>query len=212
MLKTIFNKYTCDKGEIKHHYYLLYEKDFESIRFKEINILETGVYKGASLQSWLDYFPNAQIFVIDIFDRVSVKSLNNILDDSRVKYLEHDSTDCSIKDKISSWQVNFDIIIDDGLHTPLANLSTFKNLIPFLKNTGAYYIEDVFPVHIMTEKEMNFKWMKKEENKKNWSMHNMLTLLYGIKGYQIDYFDNRKITKHQDSFVIKLKHPISYEE
>lgn len=209
MLQKIFKNYGCDKGDIKHFYHLLYEKDFESIRFEKLNILEIGVYKGSSLQSWLDYFPNANIFVIDTFDRVSEKELNHVLKNSRVKYLKHSSTDPLIKEKIRFWNAKFDVILDDGLHTPLANLATFKNLFPFLKTTGSYYIEDVFPVHIMTEDELNFKWMKIKENKNNWSLSNMLTLLEELKKYQVYFFDNRQFTNHQDSCIVKVKHCFS---
>jgi len=205
MLQEIFKKYDCDKGDIKHFYHLFYEIDFESIRFEKLNILEIGVLEGSSLQSWLDYFPNANIFVIDTFDRVSEKELEHILNNSRVKHLKHSSTNSLIKEKIASWNIKFDIIIDDGLHTPLANCSTFKNLIPFLKPDGCYYIEDVFPIHLMTKDELDFKWIKIKENKNNWSLSNMLTLLEELKKYQIYFLDNRHITSRQDSFIIKIK-------
>lgn len=205
MLNEIFQKYGCDKGDKKHFYHLLYEKDFKSIRLKRLNILEIGVYKGSSLQSWLEYFPNAEIFVIDTFERISENNLNHILKNPRVKYLKHSSTDSLIKEKIHFWNVKFDIIIDDGLHTPVANLLTFQNLIPFLKDNGSYYIEDIFPIHMMTRDELNFKWMKIEENKKNWSLSNMIALLEGLEKYKVYFFDNRPLTKHQDSFIIKIK-------
>ena len=38
----------------------------------------------------------------------------------------------------------FDIIIDDGLHTPSGNAKTFSNLFGMVKSGGAYYVEDVW--------------------------------------------------------------------
>jgi hypothetical protein len=38
---------------------------------------------------------------------------------------------------------NFDIIIDDGLHTANANINLFINSFNKLKNNGIYVIEDV---------------------------------------------------------------------
>jgi hypothetical protein len=210
MLNEIFKKYRCDKGENKHFYHLLYEKDFESIRFEPLKILEIGVYKGSSLQSWLEYFPNAEIYVIDTFERISETDLNYILKNPRVKYLKHSSTDFLIKEKLFSWNVKFDIIIDDGLHTPLANLYTLQNIIPFLKENGTYYIEDIFPIHIMSEDDLNFKWIKIEENKKNWSLSKFLMLLEELQKYNNFTFDNRHLTKHQDSFIFKIKHSQTY--
>ena len=42
----------------------------------------------------------------------------------------------------------FDIIIDDGLHEPKANLNFFFNSIHKLKENGIYIIEDVSNHHI----------------------------------------------------------------
>ena len=46
-LKEIFVKHKCDKG-IKHRYWEIYQKDFESLRNQPINILEIGTFKGES--------------------------------------------------------------------------------------------------------------------------------------------------------------------
>lgn len=39
---------------------------------------------------------------------------------------------------------NFDIIIDDGLHTTDANVNLFLNSFNKLKKNGIYIIEDVY--------------------------------------------------------------------
>ena len=43
---------------------------------------------------------------------------------------------------------NFDIIIEDGLHTPEANLNFFFNSFERLKKNGIYVIEDVKNKHL----------------------------------------------------------------
>ena len=40
-------------------------------------------------------------------------------------------------------QKKFDLIIDDGLHSPLSNLLTVKYLTSFLKPNGILIIEDI---------------------------------------------------------------------
>ena len=40
-------------------------------------------------------------------------------------------------------QNNFDLIIDDGLHTNEANIKLFEESFKFLKPNGIYIIEDV---------------------------------------------------------------------
>jgi cephalosporin hydroxylase len=46
-------------------------------------------------------------------------------------------------DNILSKLPEFDMVIDDGLHTMEANLETLKIVFPYLKKGGVYVIEDV---------------------------------------------------------------------
>ena len=161
MLDTLFNKYGCDKAK-KHHYHTVYEPEFDSLRNEPINILEVGVFKGDSIRAWLDYFPNATIYGIDLFKRVSVKDID-VLHDDRVKFIKADSTNIGVRSQIKKYwpRIRFDIIIDDGLHTPDANAKTLHNLYPLLKKNGRYYVEDVWPIDIMTTAQMDHWWIKK---------------------------------------------------
>ena len=68
-MRDFFDKFECDKGK-KHGYEAVYEPDFEPLRNKSIKILDVGVFKGASVQAWLDYFPKATVYGIDIFMRI----------------------------------------------------------------------------------------------------------------------------------------------
>ena len=90
MLKELFNKYKCDKSS-KHSYDICYEKDFQTIKNANINLLEIGIFRGESMKAWLDYFPNANVYGIDIFDRINPDKIE-ILKNPRVKYLKLDST------------------------------------------------------------------------------------------------------------------------
>lgn len=51
-----------------------------------------------------------------------------------------DNNSILIKNKYGN---NFDIILDDGLHTIEAQIKTFKNFWPLLKKNGIYLIEDI---------------------------------------------------------------------
>jgi hypothetical protein len=114
MLQNLFDKYQCDKSS-KHSYHTVYEKEFEAIREEPINFLEIGVFKGQSLQAWLDYFPNATFYGIDIFTRVDPKDIP-VLQNKRVKWIRADSTKTNIRELIPTvWSdIEFDIILDDG--------------------------------------------------------------------------------------------------
>jgi cephalosporin hydroxylase len=202
MLQKLFNKYGCDKAS-KHHYDLVYESEFALIREQHLAILEVGVFKGESTQAWADYFPNAKIFGLDVFTRVSMNQIP-ILNHPRVEAICGSSIDITITEEIrKKWPgVKFDIIIDDGLHTPRANADTFKNLFPLLKQGGAYYIEDVWPLHIMSESEKNHWWLKKYPDLYN--DDEMQYFMDQIPKNKLVEFDLRKKSGHPDSYIMKI--------
>lgn len=93
---------------------------------------------GASLRVWRDYFPNAIIYGADV-DR------NILFDEDRIFTYFVDQLSKETIEKM--WQniriENFDIIIDDGLHTAEANINLFLNSFHKLRKDGIYIIEDV---------------------------------------------------------------------
>jgi len=138
-------KYGTDKTpELGHPYAPIYDKLFKNLKVERI--LEIGIgfretmerhikdYKpGASLRVWRDFFPEAQIYGIDIGPEAM------ITDEPRITTLIGDSTDYD-------WMVSqnlptFDIIIDDGSHEHHDQLKTANNWLP--KATQFYFIEDV---------------------------------------------------------------------
>lgn len=203
MLKELFNKYGCDKAK-KHHYHTVYQPEFESLQNESINILEIGVFKGESASAWIDFFPNATVYGLDIFVRVSAEDIP-ILQHPRVKWLKGDSTHPSVSGAIQkAWpDVQFDIIIDDGLHTPEANAQTFKNLFPFVKSTGSYYVEDVWPLDIASQKDLQHYWLQKSPDIYNMLKMNMF--LNEIDDKQVERFDLRKLSGQGDSYIIKVQ-------
>ena len=79
--------YETDKI-IGHYYTQHYDSHFKKMRYKKINLLEIGVggYKnpksgGDSLRMWKTYFPFAQIFGIDIYDK-------KLLEEKRIKIFQ----------------------------------------------------------------------------------------------------------------------------
>ena len=203
-LKTLFDNYGCDKGTKKHHYYMEYEKYFELVKDEPINSLEIGTYLGASTQAFHDYFPKANIYTIDIFQRTKPAHLP-ILKESRVRWLKANSMDASVGTKIrNEWDdIKFDFIIDDGAHWPEANLKTFKNLMPFLKDDGTYFIEDVWPMDRMTQSELEHKWLLKNPEKFNMLQYNMF--ITQLDRYKTKHHDRRKETHHGDTYIIAIK-------
>ena len=203
MLKDLFNKYGCDKA-VKHMYDTVYEPEFDALRNEPINILEVGVFKGDSICAWLDFFPNATIYGLDIFTRVKAEDID-ILQHERVKWLKADSTNIAVRDQIKrEWpRIRFDVIIDDGLHTPDANAKTLHNLFPLIKKNGKFYVEDVWPLDIMTTEEMQHHWVRRHPERYNILEMNKFTTEFS--GRAIKRFDLRKATGEPDSYIIRVQ-------
>lgn len=145
-LDEIAEKYVTDKRSREHNYTQFYEKYFESLRDKELKILEIGIYRppvnsgrevGASLKTWYEYFPKAKIYGVDLTDFTDVENdriKTLICDQSKREELNN------IVDQIGG---DFDIIIDDGGHTMEQQLVTLGYMFKFLKPSGIFVIEDL---------------------------------------------------------------------
>ena len=202
MLKELLQKYKCDKSS-KHSYELCYEKHFLPVKNEPINILEIGIFKGESMKVWLEYFPNATVYGIDIFQRIKENELP-ILKNPRVKYLKLDSVSEQAKQIITeNWgDIKFDFIIDDGLHTPVANRLTFLNFINFLKNDGVFFIEDVYPIDKM---EKPHPWFKQSGRIEQYTLKQYQKFIETLQSFNVTHIDNRKITKQPDSYIIEIQ-------
>ena len=201
-LAALFNKYDCDKAS-KHLYHTVYGPELEHLRDKPINILEVGVFKGASTAAWLEYFPQATIYGLDIFTRVNPKDIP-VLNDPRVKWLKADSTSLDVITNIKeAWpRIRFDVIIDDGLHTPRANASTLGNLFGLLKTNGIYFIEDVWALDQMTNSQLSHYWIQRYS--KDLNLLENQQFLNVLADKTVTRFDLREETKHPDSYIIKV--------
>ena len=72
-LTSIAESYKTDK--LEHGYIKIYEKYFESIKDKNLKILEIILQIGKSLLMWSDYFRNSNIIGIDIH-KIDIKEKN----------------------------------------------------------------------------------------------------------------------------------------
>ena len=203
-LRDLFDKYQCDKGTGKHHYYKDYEPYFESKRQEPLNILEIGTFKGASTRAFHEYFPNATIYTIDIFVRKQPEELNDILSEERVKWLKADSMNSGLSMKMKrEWgDVKFDFIIDDGAHYPEANRLTFKNCYPSLKEGGVYFVEDFIPLHIMSLEELKHDWIVGHAERYSILEHNKF--MTELDKYNYKFHDRRKEIKTIDTFIVAI--------
>lgn len=98
----------------------------------------TGYYShykpGGSLKTWRDYFLNAMVYGIDVADDCQ-------FEEERIKTFKFSSLD-KIQCDLNLGDLEFDIILDDGLHTGEGQLKTLTNLFDRVKSNGIYIIED----------------------------------------------------------------------
>lgn len=194
-LSYLFDKYKCDKGNLGHNYDVIYEPIFDSFKKRPFSLLEIGIYKGASISAYLEYAPEIFIVAIDTFQRVQPKDIS-ILNHPNIEWLRCDST------KPLTFNIKFDIIIDDGSHTHKDQRLTFENCFPFLKDNGVYFIEDIWPFNIMSEKEKQHYWLKEYPN--NWNDIDYSKLLDTISPYNYTLHDLREEYK-PDTCIIEIR-------
>lgn len=153
-LGELFRKHGSDKST-HHDYYEVYGSlinRHEPLRILEIglgtNNIDTpsnmglGGSPGASLRAFRDWAPKAEVYGADIDRRI-------LFEEDRIKTFFVDQTDpASLKALVSQVGSGFDLIIDDGLHEPHANLNTIEALLPLLKPSGAMVIEDIEKSHL----------------------------------------------------------------
>lgn len=132
--KEIGMKYGCDKVS-RHTYHDVYPEIFEKYQTKDINLFEIGICEGKSLKVWKEYYPNSNVFGIDI--------QSEIINDE-VTIFKGDQTNLNDLSNIINQIPKCDIIIDDGSHVAEHQLKTFYYLFEnLLKDGGTYIIEDI---------------------------------------------------------------------
>jgi 23S rRNA U2552 (ribose-2'-O)-methylase RlmE/FtsJ len=128
-------------GHKKYSYFELYDRLFAEFSGKRPKILEIGVYKGASIQAWKQFFGEESVIVgIDInpdcaqFDAIKEGIHVRIGSQSDTQFLK----------KLSNEFGLFDIIIDDGSHRTDHVIATFNYaFLHCLAEDGIYFIEDL---------------------------------------------------------------------
>lgn len=126
-----------DKSSLCHNYLHKYERYFHFPRDACLNILEIGVFDGASLRMWASYYPNARIIGVDINENCKQYQ------EGRVSVEIGSQVDSDFLARIVKDYGNFDLIIDDGSHHNSHMIFSFCHLFPFIKKGGHYVVEDV---------------------------------------------------------------------
>jgi hypothetical protein len=137
VLDEIAIKHGTDKSSQIHNYTEGYYSVFSQLRERELKVLEIGVFNGASLRMWEEFFPNSQIFGID----KNPDALRHQTE--RTKIFIGDQADETFLKAVAHATDRLDIVIDDGSHHPEHQLLGLAAFFPHLNPDGIYVIEDL---------------------------------------------------------------------
>jgi len=154
---------------IHHNYAKIYAKYLNPFIMKKSNlvILECGILNGTGISIWSKLFPQAKIIGLDIDLKYTINNLKFLKSKGAFKYsdpilLEFDQFNPNTKE-LEKILVNekIDIIIDDGYHSDMTIINTFKSLKPFFNNEFVYFCEDIKTVSKLLNAKFKDFYVKK---------------------------------------------------
>ena len=120
------------------HYFDIYHRHFERFRNKGAVVLEVGVGYGGSLQMWKAYFGDrAQIFGVDR------ASYCKAYEEDGIKVFIGCQADRGFLGTLKEQVPPLDVLIGDGEHKTISQVTTFEELFDHIKEGGVYLCEDV---------------------------------------------------------------------
>lgn len=130
-------RYGTDKSYF-HRYTEAYEDWLLPLRQDVRQVVEIGIYNGASLRMWRDYFPNALVLGADIDPATFVHN------EHRIKsYFVDQSQRKSLQQLEGSFEGDVDLFIDDGSHQSGHQMLTLGYFLPRMKVGGIFILEDL---------------------------------------------------------------------
>jgi hypothetical protein len=187
VLSVLAEKYGTDKvvnGYTKH-----YDSLFGNIRETATNVLEIGVFGGASLAMWKEYFLKATIWGIDNNEQYLGNNPNFKL------YKVDQSKESEMKKFEEHCGTDFDLILDDGSHFQNDQQMCCKVLFPRVKVGGYYVIEDC-------ETEFNAKLMGGWGEEPDGSNITLSLVEQWLSGKDYMLFGDKYLTEHAGKIEI----------
>ncbi len=143
-LDEIGKKYNTDKSSTflhnnetysGHDYLRYYDFFLSSLRDKKITFIELGIFRGASLKMWRDYFKAAKIVGVD-----NTKIAH--IEEERIDVIYTDVPSDDLLSKLEKYKGTIWGIVDDCSHAWSNQRVAFETLFPLLESGGFYIIED----------------------------------------------------------------------
>ena len=119
------------------HYFPIYTRHLTPYARRPVSVLEIGVYRGGSMRMWSRFFgPDARLVGVDI-DPVALVSAGD-----RYTVVLADQADPEAMRNLAQKHGPFDVIIDDGGHSMVQQITSIETLFPMLNEGGVYLVED----------------------------------------------------------------------
>jgi hypothetical protein len=151
-LKELLDQYGSDKAT-DHDYHLLYGHvlaEPETVRAmleigmgtnnrRVVSSMGPSGRPGASLRAFRDFLPHATVYGADVDEQI-------LFSEDRIETCRVDQTDLGSFGPLAMMVgVGLDLVIDDGLHAPNANLAVLLFALERLRVGGWLVIEDISP-------------------------------------------------------------------
>ena len=126
-----------------HSYGPVYEEILAPYRYTAKNILEVGIFQGASLQMWEAYF-SGKVHGIDCSETphdglADLRPL--IAEKTHNIYIGDAESEDFIKKHFKG--MKFSVILEDAAHDVSQQVKLYHNLKPYLQKGSTYIIEDI---------------------------------------------------------------------
>jgi len=137
---------TSDK-DTTHSYLEIYDEILAPYRDKHVQILEIGNAGGESIRLWDAYFESCDITGIELLSFAQMDNLVNLDKEDHIHI--HPDTNAYCQETFDKFKDRqFDIVIDDGSHSPRDQAFTLTYWYETLKDDGLMVIEDVQASHL----------------------------------------------------------------
>ncbi len=187
-------------------YFEVYDELFLKYRNKKITFIEIGVLSGGSLFMWRNFFGSkARIIGIDLNPKAK-------------KWTKHgfeifigDQSDPNFWIKLKNKIGQIDIILDDGGHRYIDQITTIECMLKNIKNTGIIVVEDTHTSYIDgfgNKKYSLINYIKKKIDKINYRSHRIKkeyeSTIWSLKIYEsIVAIEVKNFKKLPKSLLIK---------
>lgn len=138
-------RHGTDKASHHHDFLRFYERRVAGYRAEAFTLIEIGVYRGASVKTWGEYFPRAQIVGLDINPECKAHEGGNV----QIR-IGDASSSAFLFDVVREFGKPA-LVIDDGSHRWDHQIATLQMMFPLVAPGGVYILEDLdtsFEAHL----------------------------------------------------------------